>query len=424
MRSISQLRARGPVVALLAVVLLAAGCTGSGRSSPPAELVWAIGEIDAKPDGPAQAVAALWNGTHPDRPKVRVEALPESADEQRQLMAIELNAGLRGFDILSLDVVWTGEFAESRWLVDLEDERREIERVSLPAPFQSAVWKGKLWAAPFTSGAGILYYRTDLVPTPPTTWEDLFRVGLDRARQAGIEPYVGQGAQYEGMVVNFLEYFWGAGGEVFDADRKEVRFEQDAAVRAIDFMRTALRDRFYAESLPHMTEQDALEMFREGKALFMRNWPHAYADVTGPGSKVEGRVGIAPLPTFEGGAPVSALGGQNLAVSRYAKDVDTAKDFVKFASTDARVQHLLGNRPHSRAPTMASVYEELDADPVMALLARVLPGAKARPPTPNWASISDEIQQQVFPAYTGDRKKSGDAVDAIRSFLERSLRER
>ncbi len=107
-----------------------------------------------------------------------------------------------------------------------------------------------------------------------------------------------------------------------------------------------------------------------------------------------------------------------------AKDVDAAKEFVKFASTDARVQRLLGEAPHSRAPTMASVYKELEGDPMMALLARVLADAKPRPPTPNWASISDEIQQQVFPAYTGDRRTSGDAVKAIRSFLERSLRER
>ena len=424
MRSVFQLRARGRVIALLAMVLLTAGCTSSEHPSAPADLVWAIGEIDARPGGPAEAVAALWNDTYPNRPKVRVEALPDSADEQRQLMAIELNAGLHGFDILSLDVVWTGEFAESRWLVDLEDERREIERVSLSAPFQSAVWKGKLWAAPFTSGAGILYYRTDLVPTPPATWEELVRVGIDRASEAGVEPYVAQGAQYEGMVVNFLEYFWGAGGELFDSDRNEVRFERDAAVKAIEFMRTALAEKLYAASFPTMTEEDARERFQEGNALFMRNWPYAYPLVTAPGSKVAGRVGIAPLPTFEGRAPVSALGGQNLAVSRYAKDVDAAKEFVTFASTDARVQHLLGKAPYSRAPTMASVYKALEGDPMMALLARVLPDAKPRPPTPNWASISDEIQQQVFPAYRGDRKTSDDAVRGIRSFLERSLRER
>ncbi len=68
MRSFSRLRAGGRAVALLAMALLAASCTGTERRSSPADLVWAVGEIDAKPGGPAQAVAALWNDAHPDGP--------------------------------------------------------------------------------------------------------------------------------------------------------------------------------------------------------------------------------------------------------------------------------------------------------------------------------------------------------------------
>jgi multiple sugar transport system substrate-binding protein len=445
MRSDAPLRAGRRAVVLLVVVLVAAACTsGSKGPSNGTELVWAIGAIEADPDGPAQAVADLWNDIHPNGPRVRVEALPDSADEQRQLMAIELNAGLQGLDILSLDVVWTGEFAESGWLVDLEDVRKEIEEVSLRAPVQSATWKGRLWAAPFTSGAGILYYRKDLVPTPPKTWEGLVRVGMEAAGRAGIEPFVGQGAQYEGMVVNFLEYFWAAGGEIFDADGGEVRFEPEAAEPAIEFMRSAREGDFYADGFSSMTEQDALEEFREGNAVFMRNWPYAYPSVVAEDSELtDKQVGIAALPVFEGHGPASALGGQNLAVSRYARDVGAAKEFVKFASTDRRVQQELLGGKFSRAPTMASAYPGLvhgsperpslpvatdgqpsANDPVMPLLAEVLPHAKPRPPTPNWASISDEIQQQVYPAYTRDRPAPKDAVKAIRDFLELSLRER
>jgi multiple sugar transport system substrate-binding protein len=426
MRWDAPLRAGRRAVVLLVVVLVAAACTsGSKGPSTGTELVWAIGAIEAGDDGPAQEVANLWNDSHPDGPRVRVWALPDSADEQRQLMAIELNAGLQGFDILSLDVVWTGEFAESGWLVDLEDVREDIEEVSLRAPFQSATWKGKLWAAPFTSGAGILYYRKDLVPTPaPETWEELLRVGTEAAERAGIEPFVGQGAQYEGMVVNFLEYFWAAGGEMFDGDAREVRFGPEAAERAIKFMHSARKGGFYASEFSSMREQDALEQFRKGNAVFMRNWPYAYDLLDEEESKLtEDQVGIARLPVFEeGNGPASALGGQNLAVSRYARDIGAAKEFVKFASTDRRVQELLGGK-FSLAPTMASAYRELANDPMMDLLSQVLPDAKPRPPTPYWASISDEIQQQVFPAYATDRPAHKDAVEAIRAFLERSLRE-
>lgn len=408
---------------LLAMVLVAAACSRSPGTKASGELVWAIGGIDAKKGGSAEAVAALWNQQHPNGPKVRVEALPSSADEQRQLMAVELNAGLEEFDILSLDVVWTGEFAESGWIVDLQDIRPRIEDVSLSAPFRSATWKGKLWAAPFTSGAGILYYRSDLVRTPPRTWEELAAFGA-AAKGPGMEAFVGQGAQYEGLVVNFLEYFWSAGGgDLLSQDGTEVRFEDGPARRAIDFMQRSFANKLYPAAFSTMAEESARELFQSGHAVFMRNWPYAYAELTREGSPVAGRVGIAPLPTFDGHVPVSALGGQNLAVSRFSDNVAAAKEFVRFASTDRAVQRLIGST-FALAPTMGAVYEDLKDNKLMSLLSTVLPDAKARPPAPNWAAISDEVQQQVFPVYTADRVKPDEAIRAIRAFLELSLRER
>lgn len=413
---------RRRIAVLLAMILLAAGCTTSPETKASGELVWAIGGIDAKKDGLAEGVAQLWNERHPDGPTVRVVALPDSADEQRQLMTIELNAGLEEFDILSLDVVWTGEFAESGWIVDLQEMRGPVEKVTLAVPLRSATWKGKLWAAPFNSGAGLLYYRKDLVPSPPTTWEELVKVGTAAvATRPEMVPFVGQGAQYEGLVVNFLEYFWSAGGgEVLDPAGRKVRFEEAPARQAIEFMQEAFTGRFYPSAFSTMTEGEALGLFAAGKAVFMRNWPYAYKELPD-----KNKVGIAALPPFDGHDSVSALGGQNLAVSRFSDNVDGAKAFVRFASTEPDVQRLIGS--HASAPTMASVYNDLAGNTLMKLLSEVLPHAKPRPPTPNWAAISDEVQQQVFPVYTAktvDPARIDHAIRTIRAFLERSLRER
>jgi multiple sugar transport system substrate-binding protein len=385
-------------------------------------LVWAIGAIDAAPGGPAPEIADLWNQAHPDGPQVRLHALPPSADDQRQLMATELNAGLPEFDILTLDVVWTGEFAVNGWLADLQRMRSSLERLSLAAPLRSATWNGTLWGAPFTSDAGVLYYRTDLVDKPPTTWEELVRVGLAAGAKAGIAPFVGQGAQYEGMVVNYLEYLWGAGGDLFNAKATDVDFRDGPARQALEFMRDARQRGFYAKDFDKMKEEDARAAFQKGEAVFMRNWPYAYPQLKGTSgsaaSKVGDRFGIAPLPTFDGKGTTAAIGGHNLAVSRFSDNRRAAEQFVAFASTNAPVQRLLAKK-FSRGPAMASVYADPDllGDPVMSLLGRVLKDAKPRPPTPEWSAISDEIQQNVFPAYTGALDPAT-AVKGIRSFLE------
>lgn len=415
-------RAVHVATALIACLVLAVGCT---KSSPPrgdGPLVWAVGGIEAGDRGPAFDVAEMWNRRHPHGPTVRVEGMPEAADEQRQVMAIELNAGLPGFDILTLDVIWTGQFAERGWLVELHDLRTKIKEVSLLAPFESANWDGKLWACPFTSGVGLLYYRSDLVPKPPTDWDALMEVGLDAGRKAGIAPFVGQGAQYEGLVVNFLEYFWAAGGDLFDRGVSEVRFREEPAERALEFMRKARERGFYDHDFSGMKEEEARLAFQSGKAVFMRNWPYAYRYLNEEGSNVARKFGIVPLPTFDGHPPVAALGGQNLAVSRFSRNAQGAKEFVEFASTDPDVQRLLAQK-HALAPAMASVYTDLSVDPLMELVGRVLPRAKPRPPVPDWSAISDEIQQQVFPSYVGQRDQK-QAVKAIRKFLELTVAER
>lgn len=402
---------------LLPVLLIAAGCTAAppGPASSQ-ELVWATGSITAA--GPAAGVAELWNRQHPQGPRVRVEALPEAADDQRQLLALELNAGISDFDILDLDVIWTGEFASNGWLVELEDLREEVEQVALPGPVQSAVWDGRLWAAPYTTDAGLLYYRSDLIDRAalPTTWPQLMDLGQQIADREGIAGFVADGAQYEGLVVQYLEYLWGAGGDLFDTDC-EILFDEAPAVQAAEFMQAALRDGFYAPGFETMGLEDAREAFQSGQAVFMRSWPYAWRLMNGadPTSQVAGNVGIAPLPTFPGGGATAGLGGHNLAVSAFSENAPAAVEFVRFVSTSPEVQRYLATQ-HSLAPAMASVYDELSSDPLMQQLDQVLPTAQPRPPTPEWSTISEEIQQQVFAAYTGDEDVRP-TIAALREFL-------
>jgi len=407
---------------LAAVALVTASCAGAPRSGSGTELVWAAGWITP----PAIAIADRWNELHPNGPRVRVEPLPESADDQHQLMALELNAGLDEFDILELDVIWTAEFAQNGWLVDLKELRADSERVSLPVAVQTAVWDGRLWAAPYTTDAGLLYYRSDLVEKPPTTWEELRDVGFRVGEEQGIAPFVADGAQYEGMVVQYLEYFWGAGGDVLAADGRSVLFQHNNALKAGKFMKDAYREGFYAPGFDTMKLEDARDTFQSGQAVFMRSWPYAYRRMNGPdpdpASQVAGNVGIAPLPTFAGSGQVTALGGHNLAVSRFSDNVPAATEFVRFVSTSREVQRELAEQ-HSMAPTLKATYDDLNGDSLMELLATVLPTAKSRPAIPEWTTISEEMQQQIFAAYTGDPDPAPE-INALRDFLDATIQDR
>jgi multiple sugar transport system substrate-binding protein len=120
-----------------------------------------------------------------------------------------------------------------------------------------------------------------------------------------------------------------------------------------------------------------------------------------------------------GTGTISALGGFNLAVSAFSDNIEGAKAFVVWAATDPQAQRLLATQG-SVPPTLASVYEELAGDPVMAMLGQVLPDARPRPPSPNWSDISLEMQRQLFDAYNGEADPRT-AAENVRAYLESTL---
>jgi maltose-binding protein MalE len=113
---------------------------------------------------------------------------------------------------------------------------------------------------------------------------------------------------------------------------------------------------------------------------------------------------------------VAALGGHNLAVSAFSRNIPAATEFARFVSTSREVQLATFQRLSVAPPTLTAVYRDLAADPLVALLTKVLPTAKPRPATTQWATISAEMQQQIFAVYTGDSDPKA-AVTALRDFL-------
>ncbi|MGH2602401.1 MAG: ABC transporter substrate-binding protein [Dehalococcoidia bacterium] len=428
------MKSRMTFAALMAVLLLAAvacagstpeggdGAGGEGEGEGGGEMVWAIGGAEAQPGALHTQIAELWGETHSDMPPVRIETLPEAADEQRQQQALVLNGQDPSFDLIAMDVIWTGEYSTNGWLESMEDRRGDLEGV-LAGPMESAAWEGELWAAPLNTNAGFFYYRTDLMDAAPRTWDEATQMCTAAAEEEGISAYVAQGAQYEGMIVNYLEYFFGGGGEMFNEDSTEVLFgEGEAAVRALEFMQESVDNGFYANGFNTLMENESQAEFLSGQAACMRNWPSFYTllEDEEAGSEVKGKFDIAPIPTFSGEGASAVTGGFNTAVSAFSENKEAAKEFAVWAATDPEVQTMYGqgNLP----PVLEATYEELSDDKVMATLAEILPSAKPRPPSPEWANISIEMQEQLFPAYN----EGGDAqatVDSITEFLQGTIEE-
>ncbi|MBP2579944.1 multiple sugar transport system substrate-binding protein [Streptomyces sp. PvR006] len=335
-----------------------------------------------------------WNAVHPAEPVTLVE-LPESADETRAQMLSELRSGSSRFDVLNLDVAWTSEFAAAGLISPLDRDRFALDAFLRPV-VDTATFDGRLYAVPYVTNAGLLYYRKDVLDAagekPPRTWAELARQARTLAPRHGLEGYAGQFLPYEGLTVNVTEAIQSAGGTVLRDDGTTVAVDSDAARAGLAFLADGLREGWIPAEALRYKEEESRAAFEEGRLLFLRNWPYVYTDANGPGSKVAGRIGAVPLPGLDG-LGTSVLGGSNLAVSARSKHPATAADFLAYLTSEPVQRQVLtrGALP----PVRASLYDEpalVAAHPYLPILRESVLAAVPRPKSARYDQVSLVVQ--------------------------------
>ncbi len=339
---------------------------------------------------------------------------PTGTDQRRQGLIIPLKAGESDPDVFLMDVAWISQFAASGWLDTLDADGG----VKTEAFFAKVVdladrFDGKLIALPVYVDAGMLYYRRDLleangIKEPPATWEDMIRIAKmiqakERVRNPKFFGFVWQGAQYEGLICNFLEFAGSHnGGLLLENGRVSLATPQNAA--ALTMMRGFLEGEAISppNTYTEMKEEEVRSVFQGGDALFERNWPYAYALHESPESPVRDKTGIASLPHAPSGPSVSTLGGWHVGVSKFSNSKAQARKFVAFLTsfeTQKRLVMDLGWNP-GRTDVYADT-EVLAKYPHFAALKAVFEHAVPRPNLPYYTQISDAIQKPINAVLAG-----------------------
>ncbi|WP_405533344.1 ABC transporter substrate-binding protein [Streptomyces avidinii] len=397
------MRAAGRALLVGAVVL--AGYTGFGVRADAGAASAAFGTASGD-RGPLTLVTAGdltdylppllddWNEVHPDE-RVTLVELPDSADETRAQMISELRSGRDRFDVLNIDVAWTSEFAAAGWISPLPRDRFPLDAFLRPV-VDTATFEGRLYAVPYVTNAGLLYYRKDILDRageePPRTWSDLVRQARTIAPQYGLDGYAGQFLPYEGLTVNVTEAVHSAGGSVLRDDGARVSVDSDAARAGLRFLADGVRDGWISREALGYKEEESRQAFQDGRLLFLRNWPYVYADASAEGSKIAGRFGAVPLPGPDGPG-TSVLGGSNLAVSSHARHPASAADLISYLTSE-RVQRQVLTKG-SLPPVRAALYEDPElvrAYPYLPTLRQSLLSAVPRPKSPRYDQVSLAVQ--------------------------------
>lgn len=342
-----------------------------------------------------------------ENPDIRIDIVrgPNAADAVENLYTTSFLLQDSPYDLVLADVVWIPKFAAAGWLEDLSDRVSDDELAEfLEADITAGQYEGGLYRMPYRSDMGMLYYRTDLLAEaglePPETFDDL--IAAAQTIQDNTDTpwgFVWQGLQYEGLVTNFVEIVSGFGGFWVNPDSLEVGLDEEPAIQAVEFMRSTIADGITPPGVTNYLEEDSLRQFESGNAVFLRNWPYAWAEANRDGSPVAGNIALMPMVHAPGQTSAACLGGWGFGLAKSSPHPEEAWRVVEFfTSREATKQFILDN---AYVPSRRDLFTDPDilaAYPHYEQLLAVAETAVPRPPVGQYAQISDILQRYLSAA--------------------------
>jgi len=399
----------------------AAKPTGSATSG---SITWWASPITTTSPDPRAVLISAFEKQYP-KIHVSMESAPTDTDTNRASLITTISGGSARPDVFMGDVIWPAQFGAHGLAVPLSKYLPSSYWSSFaPGLVKGATYKGQTYGAPFFEDQGFLYYRKDLLAkehmSVPQTWQQLETEAV-ALKNKGLVKYgfVWQGASYEGLTCNFMEYLGSAGGSVLNSSLTKSTVDSAAGMKALSFMRSLITSGASPSAVTTFQEPQAMSTFATGQAAFLRNWDYgwSYANTASSPSKVVGKVGVAPLPAFQGQPypGTSNIGGWNLYINPHSKNQAADLTFIKWMTSPA-AQTILATR-FSEIPTVQSVRSSsavVKVNPVLATVphTRLIP----RPAqTPQYAKVSQALYTNINSVLAGSSSSSSGLSSASTS---------
>lgn len=331
--------------------------------------------------------------------------LSGTTDEVHDKYETILSRGSSEIDVFLGDVVWVAEMAKKGYILDIDDyiQRDKINLSNyISGSLKATYYKNKIWGLPIFIDAGMLFYRKDIVPYPPKTWDELIEMAKKYKGEKGtVNGYDFQSYSYEGLICNFLEYIYSYGGEVLDSNENVVINSKEAKRGFEKFMEIE-KSNFVPKDIKNYKEKDSENDFLGGKSVFSRNWPYIWSESLK--TDLKGKIGISPLPKGDEKS-AAVLGGWIGMINKNTKNKEASWEFLKFlASKEGEKIRAIKN---GASPTYLPLYKDEELTKLYPHFKnpeflKALKAAVPRPVSPNYPAISEIMQAEILKVINGE----------------------
>jgi multiple sugar transport system substrate-binding protein len=418
------------LAAVLGTAMIIPACSGGGGDSKPVGTVGT--DTQNKPKAPVtiEFSAGLdasgeftrsierFNKSHTDI-QVKYVELPQVPNEQLTRYTTWFNSKSKTPDLLMTDVIWPKMFASAGWIAPIDEyvDANYLKQF-YPAAVDVAKIDGKQYGIQGWIDVGMVYYRKDLLEKYnqkiPKTWDEMEQVAqeiLKKENDPNLVGYVFQGAKIEGATINWLEFLWSNGGDVFDANGK-IKVDTPKAIEAMKKMHGLVHtSKVSPVSVATSNPNDNQIVFGNGNAIFMRNWPNTFTSLKE--TKVSGKYDVMPIPQFDGGKSQPSTGGWVYAINSSSEHKKEAAEVMKFFLSDAEQKSMVlqtskiaTNRKALADPEVAS------KQPITTKAQGLLESAKSRPALRAYEQFSRAMQTEINLVLNGQKDPEQAMKDA------------
>ncbi len=404
-------------LAVAGMATAAAVLGGCGSSSGPPQIKFFVA---IQPGGTIEATSERCTKEAHGRYTIKPELLPNDATQAREQLVRRLGAKDPSIDVIGLDVIRTGEFANAGWIEPWKGKlKREATEEVFPSVVKTATFQKQLYAAPFNTNTQVLWYRKDLVPKPPETWDEMIEMaeGLKEAGQIQV-----QAERYEGFMVWANALIESAGTEILSGP-ETVDLEQKPTEEALAVMGRLANSSAASPNLPTSNEDTARLAFEAGEAAFMTNYTFAFASAKENAPEIAKEMGAAPFPRVNQHEAKPPLGGFNLAVSSYSSHKQMAFEAAACLSNKKSQETAveLDGLPPSRSDLYASKVVKKAYPGFAGLVKEMVEAAGPRPATPAYEDVSSALQRTLHPPEKIDPEDTEGLYEELKSNLEAAV---
>ncbi|MDE0346729.1 MAG: sugar ABC transporter substrate-binding protein, partial [Boseongicola sp.] len=334
------------------------------------------------------------------------------------------------FDVVNYLDSWGPPNAH--WLKRIDDlmARDGISMDRYPAAFaRSAQFEGETLGFPLRAHPQLMFYRKDLVPEPPKTWDDVIRIGKELKESnpdvAPLALYYNNDGNRQNLFI-WINFLWAAGAEIFNEDGSAAWASPEGIQATKDYIALHTVHKVTNPNSLAFVEQDARQSFMQGKSAMIPVWWWAYSGFYNPESSTltKDQVGFAGMPSYQGTTKTYAI-SMPFSISEYSKNQDAAWEFLKWLSNpemdkaNAIEREVGGKSIVNNVVTHISSLQDPDVnsanDGIQAAAWDSLKESDIMPQIAEWPEIGDILSAAIAEAAAG-----GDVEALMKEAAERT----